>query len=256
MKNFTTSLCLLCIALLLSLTTACTVEGEQEPRLSMFIGVDISGSYINSGHFEESLKFLSHYIYAHMNGLGELEEPKVLFVSSIGGAEPGEPKAFYPIHIFKGLSVEEIYQRLQEIFPKDKQNDFTDFNAFFEQIATTIRNKRLIMNPISVVMVSDGIPDVTKNGKTNYRAIDLSPIERYSRNITIRLLYTNPVTAKAWQTEIPRRRIKIWTQSAAVMTTWNDSTIYQADKPIAKQSTWIDWTEDNVDFGVRARRVD
>lgn len=236
--------------------SGCTVDGKPEPRLAMFIGVDISGSFMNNGYFDESLKFLAHYMYAHLHGLGEMQKPKVLFVSSIGGAEPGEPKAFYPIHIFENLSVDQIHTRLKEIFPKDKQNDFTDFNAFFEQIALTIRNKRLVMSPVSVVMVSDGIPDVTKNGETDFRSVDLSPIERLSRNITIRLLYTDPVTGRAWETEIPRRRVKIWTQSAAVMTTWNDSTIYIPGKPIEKQVQWFDWTEDNVDFDVRARRVD
>lgn len=256
MKDYMNKLFLLFAVILFGFAGGCTVEGKQEPRLAMFIGVDISGSYINSGHFDESLKFLSHYIYAHLHRLGGLEEPKELYVSSIGGAQPGEPKAFYPIHVFEGLSKNEIHKRLLEIFPKDKQNDFTDFNAFFEQIASTIRNKRLVMSPVSVVMLSDGVPDVIKNGETNFRSIDLSPIERFSRNITIRLLYTSPTTGKAWQTEIPRRRIKVWTQSAEVMTTWNDSTIYLPEKPIAKQAQWLDWTKDNVDFGVRARRVD
>jgi hypothetical protein len=256
MKNYLHKAIFVIAIILVGFSSGCTVDGKPQPRLAMFVGVDISGSFISTGYFDESLKFLSHYIYAHLHGMGGLEKPKVLFVSSIGGAEPGEPKAFYPIHVFENRSVDEIHQRLQEIFPKDDPNNFTDFNAFFEQIALTIRNQRLVMSPISVVMVSDGIPDVTKNGETNYRSIDLSPVERYSRNITIRLLYTNPVTGKAWETEIPRRRIKIWTQSATVMTTWNDSTIYVPGKPIAKQEQWLDWTVDNVDYGVPARSVD
>jgi hypothetical protein len=50
--------------------------------------------------------------------------------------------------------------------------------------------------------------------------------------------------------------VKIWTQSADVMTTWNDSTIFMPDTALAKQDRWLKWTKDNVDFGVRARRVD
>lgn len=238
------------------LASGCSMDAEQKPRLSLFIGVDISGSFMNSGYFDESLNFLAHYIYAHLNGLDNLEEPNVLFVSSIGGAEPDEPKSFYPIQTFENLSVEEIEVKLKEIFPRDEQNPFTDFNAFFEQVALTLRNKNLVLRPVSVVMLSDGVPDVKKNGETDFRSLDLSPLERLSRNITIRVLYTDAVTGRAWQTEVPRRRVKIWTQDAEVMTTWNDSTIYIPDKPIAEQDRWIEWVKDNVDFGVRARRVD
>lgn len=253
-KSFRALVTLIGLVLLVS---ACSLEGEREPRLSMFIGVDVSGSYVNSGHFNESISFLANYIYAHLNGMGELEKPKELYVSSIGGAKPGEPKSFYPIHVFENKSVEQIEAKLREYFPKEKQNDLTDFNAFFEQIALTIRNKNLVLRPVSVVMLSDGVPDVTNDaGKTDFRSIDLSPLERLSRNITIRLLYTDPVTGKNWQTKIPRRRVKIWTQSAEVMTTWNDSTIFMPDSTLAKQDRWLDWTKDNVDFGVRARRVD
>lgn len=242
--------------ILLLLSSGCALEGEQKPRLSLFIGVDISGSFINSGHFNDSLNFLAHYIYAHLNNLGGLEEPNVLYVSSIGGATPGEPKTFYPIQLFENQSVDEIEAKLHEIFPEDRQNPFTDFNAFFEQVALTIRNKNLVLRPVSVVMVSDGKPDIKKGGETDFRSIDLSPLEQLSRNITIRLLYTDPVTGKNWQTRIPRRRVKIWTQDADVMTTWNDSTIYMPEKAIANQDRWLEWTADNVDFGVRARRVD
>lgn len=234
----------------------CSLEGDPKPRLSLFIGIDVSGSYVNSGHYDESISFLANYIYAHLNGMGDLEEPNELFVSSIGGAQPGEPKSFYPIHVFENKSVEEIEKQLFEYFPKEKQNEFTDFNAFFEQIALTIRNKSLVLRPVSVVMLSDGVPDVEKNGETDFRSVNFDPLERLSRNITIRLLYTDPVTGKSWQTEIPRRRVKIWTQSADVMTTWNDSTIFMPDTTLAKQDRWLEWTKDNVDFGVRARRVD
>lgn len=243
-------------ALLTVIFTGCSTDGEPDPRLSLFIGVDVSGSYVDSGHYDESISFLANYIYAHLEGLGELEKPNELFVSSIGGSEPGEPKSFYPIHVFENKSVQEIEEKLQEYFPKEKQNDLTDFNAFFEQVAETIRSKNLVLRPVSVVMLSDGVPDVTKDGKTDYRSIELSPLEQLSRNITVRLLYTDPVTGKKWRTEIPRRRVKIWTQTADVMTTWNDSTIFSGDSTLAHEDRWLKWTKDNVDFGVRTRRVD
>jgi len=258
MRTYFRKSSLMILVLVAFIANSCALQGKQKPRLSMFIGVDVSGSYVNSGNYEKSLDFLAHYIYAHLKGLGDLEKPNVLFVSSIGGAKPGEPKAFYPIQVFQHKSVAEIREKLNEYFPKDKQNDLTDFNAFFEQIALTIRNKNLVLRPVSVVMLSDGKPDVKKNGKTDFRSIHLHSLEKLSRNITLRLLYTDPVTGKKWQTEIPRRRVKIWTQSADVMTTWNDSTIFIPDssRALAKQDRWLDWTKDNVDFGVRARRVD
>ena len=258
MKKFISKVLFTLLAVII-LIAGCTPAEEQKPRLSLFIGVDISGSFINSGYFDESLNFLAHYIYAHLNGIGGLEEPNVLFVSSIGGSTPEEPKTFFPIHVFENMSVEEIEAKLHEIFPKDKQNPFTDFNAFFEHVALTIRNKNLVLRPVSVVMVSDGIPDapdVIKNGETDYRSLELHSLERLSRNVTIRLLYTDPVTGRNWQTKIPRRRVKIWTQDAKVMTTWNDSTIFLANQPLDQQSRWINWTKDNVDYGVRARRID
>ncbi len=254
---FTKKISLICAFFVLAVTViGCSLEGEQKPRLSLFIGIDVSGSYVNSGHYEESITFLANYIYAHLQGLGELEQPNELFVSSIGGSEPGEPKSFYPIHVFKNKSVDEIEDKLLEYFPKEKQNDLTDFNAFFEHISETIRSKNLVLRPVSVVMLSDGVPDVTKDDKTDYRSIELEPLEQLSRNITIRLLYTDPVTGKKWRTEIPRRRVKIWTQTADVMTTWNESTIFQGDSSLAMEERWLKWTKDNVDFGVRTRRVD
>jgi len=241
---------------LIFLSSGCSLEGEQKPRLSLFIGVDISGSFMNSGYFDESLDFLAHYIYAHLNGIDGLEKPNVLFVSSIGGSTPGEPKSFYPIQTFENQSVEKIRSKLDEMFTRDRQNPFTDFNAFFEQIALTLRNKNLVLRPVSVVMFTDGIPDITQNDKTNFKSLDLNPLERLTRNITVRILYTDPVTGKKWQTEVPRRRVKIWTQDADIMTTWNDSTIYVPGKPIAEQNRWTNWVKENVNFGVRARRVD
>lgn len=263
MKRLQRNCLILITGMMILLAGSCSVEGEQEPRLSLFIGVDVSGSFVNSGYYEDSIDFLSHYIYAHLNGLGGLEEPNVLFVSSIGGAAPDEPKTFYPIQTFENLSIDQINDRLHEIFPQEVQNPYTDFNAFFEQIALTIRNRNLVLRPVSVVMVSDGVPDAPDvmqgaddSQEAPYRNIDLSPLERLSRNVTLRVLYTDPVTGKFWQTRIPRRRVKIWTQDAEVMVTWNDSTIFMPDTPIAEQERWLEWTDDNVDYGVRARRVD
>lgn len=236
--------------------TGCTQQGEPTPRLSMFVGIDVSGSFVNSGHYENSISYLANYIYASINKLEDFEEPNVLYVSSIGGNEPGESKTFYPKEIFENKSVEDIETRLMEIYPKEALDDITDFNSFFEHIGRTIQNNNLVLRPVSVILLSDGIPDIKRDGETDFKSIDLSPLEKLSRNVTVRLLYTDSITGRAWQTEVPRRRVKIWTQDANVMTSWSDSTIYLKNKSIEEQDRWLNWTKNNVNYNVRARRVD
>ena len=131
------------------LLSGCDFSGDSEkPRLSMFVGVDISGSFMQSDHYDDAIDFLAHYLYAHLHGLGGLEVPSVLFVSSIGGATADQPKTFYPRQTFENQSVEEIAQKLRSIFPRGIENPFTDYNAFFDQIALTVRNKKLVLRPI------------------------------------------------------------------------------------------------------------
>jgi hypothetical protein len=247
------------LCLLLSLNISCdwlTGDGTASPRLSMFIGLDISGSFLHTKYFDDSIDFLAHYLYAHLNGLGGLEVPNVLFVSSIGGAKENEPKTFFPIQTFENKSIEEIKEKLHEIFPKNISNPYTDYNAFFEQVALTVKNKNLVLRPISIVMISDGIPDVKKDGETDFKSLVVKPLEQLARSVTIRLLYTSAVTGRNWQTKVPRRRVKIWTQDAEVMVYWKDPSILQPDLTMEEQDRFIAWLKDNVDFGVRSRRVD
>ncbi len=250
-----------CLVLILALPaillSGCTLgSSAPKPRLSMFVGVDISGSFMNGEHFDDSIDFLARYLYAHLNGLGGLEVPNVLFVSSIGGARENEPKTFYPIQSFENKSVEEIAAELKKIFPRENPNPFTDYNAFFEQVALTVKNKNLVLRPISIVMVSDGVPDVKRNGKTDFRSLVVKPLEKLARSVTLRLLYTNAVVGRNWQTKVPRSRVKIWTQDADVLVSWKDPKIFEPNKPFEEQELFFAWIKDNVDFGVRSRRVD
>ncbi len=252
---------LACLALILTipalLFAGCSLgSGTPQPRLSLFIGVDVSGSFMQTEYFDDSIDFLAHYIFAHLNGLGGLEVPNVLFVSSIGGANEGEPKTFYPIQSFENKSIDEIAAQLREIFPRENPNPLTDYNAFFEQVALMVKNKNLVLRPISIVMVSDGVPDVKRQGKTDFRSLVVKPLEKLARNVTVRLLYTDAVVGKHWQTKVPRSRVKIWTQDAEVLVSWKDPKILKPEKPIEEQETFFAWVKDNVDFGVRARRID
>lgn len=237
---------------------SCGFGGKPEPRLSMFIGVDISGSFIKGKYFDDSIDFLAHYIYAHLNGYDGLDVPNVLFVGSIGGEKKDEPKTLYPISDFENKSIDEIRAQLKKSFPNNKFNPFTDYNAFFDQIARTVRDRNLILKPISIVMISDGIPDVPTGDKktADFEDIIVKPLELLARNITIRLLYTDAVVGKDWQTKVKRKRVKIWTQDATVMKSWNNPNILIPDTAFAKQERFFNWIKDNVDFGVRSHRVD
>src|SRR5262249_36784032 len=87
------------------------VDPDPAPRagrLVMFIGVDISGSFMNDKYFDDSIEFLARYIHAHLNGLGGMEVPHSLFVGSIGGVKRGEAKTLFPIQTFQDRTVEQI----------------------------------------------------------------------------------------------------------------------------------------------------
>jgi len=247
---------LLIVIFLVLMITGCMDSGPAKPRLSMFVGVDISGSFIKSKYFNDSIDFLAHYLHAHLNGYGGLDVPNVLYVSSIGGAKANEPKTFFPIQTFKNKSIKDIKKKLREIFPKNQLNPFTDYNAFFEQVALTVKNKNLVLRPISIVMLSDGKPDVKVADKTDFKSIIIKPLEQLARSVTLRLLYTDAVVGRDWQTKVKRRRVKIWTQDAEVMVSWKDPNILLPDVEFSQQDIFYDWVKDNVDFGVRSRRVD
>lgn len=246
---------LIFLILVLSVSGCGLSTSTPKPRLAMFVGVDISGSFMNGKYFDDSIDFLAHYIYCHLNGLGEFDVPSALFVSSIGGARANEPKTFFPIQTFENKSVEEIAIELRKIFPRENANPFTDYNAFLEQVALTVKNKNLTLRPISVVMVSDGIPDVAGKGKTDFRSIVVKPLEKLSRSVTIRLLYTDATVGKNWQTMVPRSRVKIWTQDASVVVSWKDPKILDPDAPLTEQESFFEWVKDNIDFNVRSKRI-
>jgi hypothetical protein len=199
---------------------------------------------------------MAHYLYAHFKGIGGLKVPHSLFVGSIGGAKKDESKTFFPIHNFQYKDIDGIEKELFKIFPASETNKFTDFNAYFDQVATFMRNKQLIMKPTDIILLTDGLPDSPDiNRKDRYRSIKLKPLENLSRNITIRVLYTTADIGMKWQNEVPRNRVRVWTQDADVMVSWKSKDIMQPGKPFEKQTRFIDWIKDNVDFPVRVKRV-
>lgn len=239
----------------LNLETA-RAEENVEPRFVLFVGVDISGSFLRGRYFKDSIHFLANYLYGHVNGLGDMEQAQYLFVGSIGGAKPGEPKTFFPIETFQNKNVKEIEVELNSIFPRNKENPITDFNAFFVQISEFVRNRNLSMRPIGVVMLSDGFPSLNPSDKKpDFKSITLEPLENLSRNVTLRVLYTKADIAMGWATLVPRNRVKVWSQDDRVMSTWKDPKIFLPKTKFDKQERFFSWLKNNVDFPVQSRTV-
>jgi hypothetical protein len=224
---------------------------ERTPRQTLFIGLDTSGSFQRAG-YEDALAFLAHYIYGHLNGLGGLSRPRDLFVAGIGGNDADETKAFRPIHDFTDKSVEQIERDLRQWFPPT--DTMTDFNAFFRRIAGIARERNLLLRPVSVVVVTDGVPDVSgptaaPGSPEVYRQIDLAPLEYLARSVTVRVAYTSPPVSERWRTLVPRQRVRLWTVEHEVMKGWR--TQLKPEAPPAEQERLWRWVRENVDFRVR-----
>lgn len=222
-------------------------------RLTLFVGVDVSGSFYNTPQYKDALSFLSYYIYGHLNGVGGLQRPRALFVGSVGGEAPNEPKTFFPIHEFERKSIPEIEAKLTEIFTVHGDR-ITDFNTFFRKVSEVVRKQNLILTPIALVIVSDGIPDFPgakgkELAKDTYKAIDVSPLEYLARNVTVRLLYPSPTVGNLWERTIPRQRVRIWPVESQVMAGWTEQ-LQKKARPEDEDLLWK-WIREIVDFRVR-----
>ena len=247
----------LLVATLAAAACAPAPEAAQGPRSTLFIGIDVSGSFRAQGRFDDAVAFASRYIHAHLNGYGGLEVPRALFVGAIGGDEPGEPHAFRPIHDFMGKEPAEIEKDLRAwLKPRDQ---YTDFSAFFERAATLAKRQNLSLAPITLVVLSDGQPDLGRGGTeaqdsfAAYREIDLEPLEYLSRNVTVRLLYADPAVAVRWEKYVPRSRVRLWTVDRVVMAGWRAQ--FKPELAPAEQDALWTWVQDIVDFRVRRRII-
>ena len=243
--------------LAVALLVGCSHSGDQEPdkpaNSTLVLGIDVSGSFRDARLYDDAVEFAANYIYAHLNGLGGLKVPTSLFVASVGGARPGEPKAFHPINDFQNRSVAQIAGDLRAWYPST--DEYTDFNAFFQRVSGLIKERGLILAPLNVIVLSDGVPDVPPGtklaaGETPYQRIDLSPLEYLSRSVTVRLLYASPTVGENWKKQVRRKRVRLWTEEAQVMSGWH--TQVKPDIPLDQQADLWKWVADNVDFRVRA----
>ena len=243
----------ICAAMVLGLAAcgdAPQEGGSKTPaRSTLVIGIDVSGSF--GKNYESSIDFTANYIYAHIHGLGGLKQPTAIFVGSIGGEHPQETKSFQPIATFEGLSVPEIARYLRKEYPN--RDGLTDFNPFFSRVATLVTRQNLVLAPLNIVLVTDGVPD-TQKSKTDslggYKRIDVSKLEYLSKNVTVRVLYPRPTIAVRWEKQVPRRRVRMWTVDDEVMATWRKH--YKAGVPSEEQTELWKWINDNVDFRVRS----
>ena len=198
------------------------------------------------------MTFLAYYLYGHVNELGGLARTRDLFVAAIGGKDSNEPKAFRPIHDFAGKNIVQIEVDLRRWFPPT--DPWTDFNAFFRQAARIAKERNLLLTPITIMVVSDGIPDVPNvkpGAPESFKTIDLSSLEFLSKNVTVRLIYASPKVGDHWRRLIPRQRVRFWAVEREVMIGWRAQVQPDAD-PVSQDQLWK-WVRDNVDYRVRAR---
>jgi len=235
-----------------TLLSACAVPADSAtriPRSTLVIGIDVSGSF--GKNYESSLEFAANYIYAHLHGLGGLKQPTAVFVGSIGGEHPQETKSFQPIDTFEHMSVEEIAAYLRKEYPN--RAGLTDFNPFFRRVATLVERQNLVLAPLNIVLLTDGIPDTPaeKNDSLGkYQRIDVSKLEYLSKNVTVRVLFPRPTIAVRWEKQVPRHRVRMWTVDDEVMATWRKH--YHAGAAPEDQVELWKWINDNVDFRVRS----
>lgn len=246
---------LVATGLTIAALAACSAgEGADTTRVArstLVLGIDVSGSFTTRGRYESSIDFAANYLYAHLHGLGGLKQPTAVFVGSVGGDKPQETKAFQPIHTFQNMSVEQIAAYLRKEYPA--RDGLTDFNPFFDRVATLVKRQNLVLSPINIVMLTDGVPDTPSDRNdslSKYKKIDVSKLEYLSKNITVRVLYPRPTVAVHWEKQIPRRRVRMWTVDDEVMSTWRKH--YRAGAPPSEQAELWKWIEDNVDFRVRS----
>ena len=223
-------------------------------RTTVFIGIDVSGSFTRTSTFKDGVKFLSYYINAHLKGLGGLFKPTDLYVGGIGGNEKEEPQAFYPIHDFDGRSIRQIEKKLKKEFAHQKDN-LTDFNEFFRRVKSIVKQKNLVLSPITIILLTDGVAEIAAGKKSKvairqaYSKIDVTPLEYLSRNVSIRLLYAKPSIGYHWRSYVPTKRIKIWSVEREVMKGWKDQLRIKGKKGLYK------WIKDNVDLRIMSRGV-
>jgi hypothetical protein len=241
------------LVLLVLLLTGCNLEESKVKKTTkntLFIGIDVSGSFTRTKRFKDAMDFLGEYIWAHLQNKGRLSVPKDLYVGGIGGNVKEDPQAFFPVHDFIGKTPIEITKKLTKEFANQKDN-LTDFNTYFLRVKSIVKQKNLVLAPISIILITDGVPEIAGNSKSAvkqaYSRISVKPLEYLARNISIRILYAGPRVGNNWRTYVPTNRIRIWTVEPEVMYGWKEQ-----KKRNGKTALW-NWIADNIDLRIQSR---
>src|SRR5262249_2389601 len=151
----------------------------------------------------------------------------------------------------EGKSVEQIRADMETWFPPTDR--MTNYNAFFERVTTLIKRQNLVLAPLNILVLTDGVPDVARGPGASlsaYSGINVQGLEFLSRNVTGRLRYPRPTVALGWERGLKRDRVRLWTLDAQVMAGWREQVA--PDQPLDTQARLWRWMEDNVDFRVRS----
>jgi len=240
------SLLLSALAALVAVAPSSAFETRRQ-QIALFVGIDVSASFRNTGNYNDALRFLARYIHGHLHGIGDVEPVKALFVGSIGGNNIEEAKSFRPIEDFKGRSIEQIEASLKSWFPKGDSN--TDFDAFFHSVSMIAQKRNLALTPIEVVLVTDGIPDTPGEKETRIANVNVKPLEFLARRVTLRLLYPTATVCSHWETRVDHKRLRMWTVDDQVMSGWSRQ--LESGVPPSQQKEFWKWVLSNVDFRVR-----
>jgi hypothetical protein len=247
---------------LVTLALACAPpdSADTPARSTLIVGLDVSGSFRSSQHFADAIDLASFYIYGHLHGVGGLRRSTSIFVGSLGGERPDEPKTFHPIQDLTGKSAGQIAADLRAWFAET--DNVTDYSAFFQRAAVHVKRQNLVLAPLEIVVFSDGVPDISHGRhvahphdpawappESLYSNVDLGPLEYLSRSVTVRLLYATPPVAQGWERWVKRSRVRLWTQDAEVMRGWRRH--FVAGAPPERQDSLWSWVTSIVDMRVR-----
>src|SRR5258705_9782434 len=186
-----------------------------------------------------------------MHGIDAVQQNTEIFVGSLGGERPGQPKTFHPIQDLTEKTPQEISASLRAWFPET--DPITDYNGFFQRLSVHIRRQNLVLAPLNVVMFTDGQPDFPGAGRLTteqkFARVDMSPLEYLSRSVTVRVLYVRPTVAQSWERLVKRQRGRIWTQDADIMKGWRRPEL--AGVPLAPPDPLLSWVKEIGGFRVR-----
>ena len=235
---------------LLALGACIPSAGHGRPSAStLIIGIDVGSAFVRDGRYDSSMDFAANYLYAHIRGLGGLDQPTAVFVGPIGGATTGDANAFQPLATFAPMSVAQIAAHLRKEYPA--RDEHVEFTPFFERVAALMTREKLVLSPLEVVLLTDGGPaaPAASGAADSHARIDLGALEYLSRSVTVRVLYPSTEVAARWEQSVPRRRVRLLAVDRDVMALWERH--HRAGLAPQQQAVLWKWISDHVDVHVR-----